>query len=366
MKSKACIKSVWVIIVLFLISCGKSMERQEQLFIKELNELLEWPKDGTYSNEVMQSVFDFIKENPKSIEYNFKEETPNIRIVTSDDGNVRAYNLELYGFEGNPSLGFECRTLLQYKSGESICYKEVEEFNGYITGIRHIDSNKYYLLEDYQGSIHQGVFENYNLYVYKIENGKLHKVKKAFISPNGVSDQIELSWDDWGGHLELEYEDSLFVYNKYDKELYVIKGMPLAGKALKYRQYNWSGQYFELRGYDEPLEFENDKYYIRIEQQGENFWSYKCWNGGKNSDAPNLTINYGIKQYWLEGSGLIAHDEWVTDDESSPLGEKYTFLNNGYRYEFYHGWKHGEQLELLYVYDPNEEMIYCGDFTPVM
>ena len=368
MKGILNIKYFWLFIALLLVSCGRNPKKQEQFFYQELNSMLIWPQEGNYSDEIMKSVFEFIKSNPQSIEYEFEEELSHIRISTSEDGNVRAYNLERSGFEGNPSLGFECKTLLQYRSGESVFYDEYEKFNGYVTHIRHIDSNKYYLFEDYQGCICQGEHDFYSLSVYEIENNELYKLTGSFVNRNNVSDNLEFSWDDWGGHLELDYEleDSLFIYNKFNKELYVIKGMPLAGKALKYRQYNWNGQHFEIKKYEEPLEFENDKYYIRIEQQSENFWTYKCWNGGKKSGAPDLTINYGTKQYWLEVNGLISHDEWVTDDESSPLGEKYTFLNNGYRYEFSYGWSHGEQLELLYVYDPEEEMIYSGDFTPIM
>lgn len=49
----------------------------------------------------------------------------------------------------------------------------------------------------------------------------------------------------------------------------------------------------------------------------------------------------------------------------SPLGEKYTFFNKGYRYEYYHGWSRGGQLEVLYVYDADETLVYSGFFEPV-
>ena len=164
--------------------------------------------------------------------------------------------------------------------------------------------------------------------------------------------------------MDYEKADSAFIYNRYRKELFVIKGMPIAGKKLKYRQYNWNGEKFEIRKYDEPKEFENPNYFIRIEQPSENSWIYKCWNGGAKKGEPDLVIGSGTKQYWLYDNSLINYDEWWSDDESTPLGEKYTFINNGYRYEFYHGWSRDEQLELLYVYDPEENMIYYGDFSP--
>ena len=367
MKAQNYIKFFWLFIVLFLASCRPNINRQEQSFIQELNDMLDWPEGGTYSDEVMQSVFDFIKANPQSLEYVFEEEFPHIRIAISNDGNVRAYSLERYGFVGNPSLGFECKTMLQYRSGETVFCDEVEDFNGYISQILHVDSNKFYLLEDYQGSIHQGTYENFTFYVYKIENNKLSKVKGAFLSREGVSDNIALSWDDLGGQFAVDEdkEYSAFIYNKFRKELYVLKGIPLAGESLKYLQYCWNKWRFELKKDDEPAEYRNDKYFIRIEQQGEDFWTYKCWNGGQKQGKPDLVIEKGTKEYWLYDNTLISHDEWWTDDESSPLGEKYTFFNNGYRYEYYHGWSRGEQLEELFVYDADETLVYSGDFEPV-
>lgn len=362
------IKFVSLFIALSFVSCELRLKQQEQSFMQELNQMLAWPDNGTYSDAIMDNVFELIKKNPQSLDYDFGGETSHMRIATSDDGNVRAYSLERCGFAGNPSSGgFDCKIMLQYKAGEMVFCNEVENFYGYITHIHNIDSNTFYLLEDFQVSIQQGLYESYNFYVYKIENNKLHKVKEAFVNKEDVADKLEFSWNDCGGYLlsNPENEGAAFIYNKFNKELYVAKGMPLAGQPLKYRQYNWNEQHFELKKYDEPIEFKNSKYFIRIEQQCENFWTYKCWNGSEKQGEPDLIIKSGSKQYWLEDGPLISYDEWGTDDESSPLGEKYTFFNNGYRYEYYHGWSKGRMFEDLYVYDSNETMIYSGYFIPV-
>ena len=129
---------IWLFVTLSFVSCGQNNNQQEQSFVQELNKMLAWPEDGMYSDEVMDSVFDFIIRNPQSLEYEFKEEIPHVKIATSDDGNMRAYSLERYGFGGNPSWGFSGRTLLQYRSRESIFYQEVKSFNGFITHIYHI------------------------------------------------------------------------------------------------------------------------------------------------------------------------------------------------------------------------------------
>ncbi len=370
MKADNYIIIVWLFITSFLISCEGNKNLQEQSYVQELNKILEWPpEDGFYSDEVMQSVFDYIRNNPQSLEYEFKDEPQCMRIATSDDGMVRAYSLERSGFGGNPSLGFDCKTMIQYRSGDDVFCKVFDDFNGYITSISQIDSNKYYLLETFQGCIAQGTFETYNFYVYKVENNKLVKVKECFVNRNANSDNLELSLDDYGGRLiyndMLAIEDSEFIFNKFKKELYVLKDLPKIGESLKYRQYCWNGQRFELKEYDEPKEYRNDEYFIRIEQQSENFWTYKCWNGGEKHGEPDLMIKHGIKQYWLYDNSLISYDEWWTDDASSPNGEKYTFFNNGYRYEYYDGWSNGMQHEELFLYNPQDNLIYSGTFTPV-
>ena len=360
-------KYIWLLVTLFLISCGQNTSLREHIFIEELNQKLEWPEGGSYSDELMNSVFDFITRNPNSLDYKFNEATPHVKIATSNDGNVRAYSLEKYGFEGNPSLGFSCRTLLQYRSRESVFYQEVKNFNGFITHIHHIDSNKFYLLKEWQGRINQGTYEHNTLHVYEIDNNKLHKVQGAFVNKKNVSNQLEFSWNDFGGYVVIDddKEDSLVVYSISKKELYVIKGAPLMNKALKYRQYHWTGRCFEPNKYDEPVEYSNEKFFIRIEQNSENSWTYKCWNGDTKNGEPDLVITSGTKQYWTYSNNYISYDEWATDDDSSPLGEIYTFFNNGYRYEYSHGWMRGESIDELYVYDPNEMIIYYGEFTPI-
>lgn len=178
---------IWLFVTLSFISCGQNNNQREQTFVQELNKMLAWPEAGVYSDEVMDSVFDFIIRNPQSLEYEFKEDIPYVKIVTSGDGNMRAYSLERNGFGGNPSLGFSCRTLLQYRSRESVFCQEAKDFNGFITHIHHIDSNKFYLLKDWQGCISQGVHEHNTLYVYEIDNNTLHKVQGAFVNKENVS-----------------------------------------------------------------------------------------------------------------------------------------------------------------------------------
>lgn len=364
MKALKNIKPLWLFIAWLLISCGQNKNQQEQTFVQEVNHMLEWPEDGFYSDEIMRPVFDYIRNNPQSLEFEFKENPQCMRIATSDDGRVRAYCLERNGFEGHSSSEYDCKTMIQFRSSEDVFCKVIDDFDGYIISISHIDLNKYYLLKSFQRCETQGTIETYNLYVYKVENNELHKVKGCFANRDETSENLEFSWKDFGGPSELDMEDYAFVYNKFNKELFALKGLPKIGELFKYRQYRWNKQRFEYRKYDEPKEFYNKEYYIRIEQQSDSTWTYKCWNGGEKHGEPNLVIKNGTKQFWLCDDSIISYDEWWTDDESSPNGEKYTFLNNGYRYVFFDGWSHGRQMEDLIVYDNEEEEIYSGIFWP--
>ena len=375
-------------VTLFFVSCGKNKNQQEQnfvheankmhagdeeqmcsnevidsVFVYELNEMLNTgAENGMQFDEVIDPVFDLIKRIPQSLEYEFEfeEEIPYVNIVTSNDGNIRAYNIDRCGFGGNPSRGFDCRTMLQYRLGDSVFCKEIDFSNGIIQNIWHVDSNKYYLLEYWQGYMHQGVRETHTLYLCKIENDKHYKVRGAFSNGNNVSDHIKLYWDDWGGEFFIDYEkeNSVFVYNSLKKELYVLKGMPVKGTVLKYRPYCWNKQCFELKKCHKTIEYCDDNYFVQIEQQDENFWTYRCWNNGQKHGEPSLIINHGIKQCWTNNQTLISFDELSAYDESSLQGEKYTFFNDGYRYEYERHWDDDRLFHALHVYSPNEELIY--------
>ena len=53
---------IWLFVTLSFVSCGQNNNQQEQTFVQELNKMLEWPEGGMYSDEVMDSVFNFLIE----------------------------------------------------------------------------------------------------------------------------------------------------------------------------------------------------------------------------------------------------------------------------------------------------------------
>ena len=132
----------------------------------------------------------------------------------------------------------------------------------------------------------------------------------------------------------------------------------------RYRRFGWQNGVFKNVTLMEPFEVKNDKYYIRIEQNRDGSCIYRCWNGGVKQGKPDLTIRNGLRQLWSE-EGLVDYDKWISLDEYTPLGEKYTFKNKGYEYVYLSGWSKGRTYEDLKVYSPAGEMIYSGSFIPV-
>lgn len=113
-----------------------------------------------------------------------------------------------------------------------------------------------------------------------------------------------------------------------------------------------------------PYEVRNEDLYIRIEQNKDGTCKYNCWNGGVKSGIPNLMIRNGHREIWHE-IGFLDYNKWISFDESSPLGERYTFTNNGYNYLYETGWRKGETLERLIVYAPNGDVVYSNDLDTV-
>lgn len=128
-----------------------------------------------------------------------------------------------------------------------------------------------------------------------------------------------------------------------------------------YRQYCWNGEKFRDISMMNPYEVKNKDYYIRIEQNKDGSCTYKCWNGGIKSGKPNITIGGGTREFWHE-LGFMDYDRWILMDEYPVLGERFTFTNNGYVYQYMTGWYKGHMYEDLDVYNPSGDLIYSKEF----
>ncbi|MGM9762884.1 MAG: hypothetical protein ACI3ZQ_02545 [Candidatus Cryptobacteroides sp.] len=340
--------------------------------IDKINTLLnrENTIDGVYSDEQFEKVFKLIEDNPKTLDYDFSE-ADNIEVTTSDDGNIRAYILERYGFGGNPSLGFETATLIQYRICGQIHTARFPETNCIITDMTHLSGDKY-LFITFRGSVAQGEHNHNNARVYTIDAGGLTQNTKVFKTDGRLEDEVEVYWETFIEDLDYNAAETVsgkgILFNQADKTLYVsepeIDSDSFVTLTERYRRFGWKNGVFKDVTLMEPFEVKNDKYYIRIEQNRDGSCIYRCWNGGVKQGKPDLTIRNGLRQFCTEES-LVDYDKWISLDESTPLGEKYTFKNKGYEYVYLSGWSKGRTYEDLKVYSPAGEMIYSGSFIPV-
>lgn len=360
---------------LILIGCSKNLSYEDHIS----NILVYEDGMGEYTNEQFEKVFKLIEENPNTIDYEFPE-INGLKIVTSDDENIRAYVVERCGFGGNPVHGFDTSILIQYRSNNEIHYYRIPEDGTIITEIAHLDSLNY-LIISFSGIIAQGEHYNSEASVYQFTDEGPKQVPEIF--ENGVRkvNSIEISWDGIACSSDKmvlskiadeyyydEFMNNGIIYNPLDEILYIPN---MIGTSENYNvldgtvnRYKWNGSKFVDVTIIEPYEIRNEDYYIRIEQMSNGDCVYKCWNGYNKVGKPNLTIHNGKREIWDE-LNYYDYNKWVSFDAYQPLVEVYTFMNNGYTYKYLTGWKRGQSYENLEIYDPKERLIYSGRFEKV-
>ena len=257
-----------------------------------------------------------------------------------------------------------------------------------ITAIENIYSlsNNRYLFIGASGSIHQGVYMYKQANVYEFGKQYVTKLPEVFSVGDEKIDEIEVQYEqelssrDDEIYVLLAYRNDgiiegieeidkiAILYNHLKKELYVADiGEATDGSQVMigtFRHYKWDGNLFHDITLIKPLEFINEDYFIRIEQENDGSCTYMSWNGGKKNGKPNLVIKNGIRRL-INWNYRCPYNEWISDDESTPDAEEFIFLNNGYRYRYITGWLHGDLLEELEVYSPDEDLIYSGNFKLV-
>lgn len=122
----------------FLGNSCRSGQQSETQFVDKAQQLLTLNDEGIIPDTAIDQFFDLIRENPQSLDSQLTDRNHNIEsmeIATSPDGNMRTYSIELYGFGGMPSYGFETRTLLQYRANDSVVCLELDSIQGYVSQI---------------------------------------------------------------------------------------------------------------------------------------------------------------------------------------------------------------------------------------
>lgn len=389
-------KLIVFFLLLFLTSCSSSVRYEAQI-----RKILDYKASrGCFTDKQFNKVFEIIENNPQTFKVDFsdsnesdamlfigphKSRIDNMRFVESDDKQVRAYILERYGFQGNPSFGLDTYTLLQYQIGDNIYTFRMPDTYSSIEKIAKLSDNKYLIIAFY-GCIAQGEHNYHQARVYMIDERGVHMLSKAFEEDRHLVDEIEVYWE---GKIspkddsdlmytecfdEYDYEDELYFglsYNDYDGTLYVANTRISEDDNCKlevldgtFKYYCWDGTRFRDVTIMNPYEVKNKDYYIRIEQNKDGGCVYRCWNGGRKVGKPSLTIRNGHREVWSE-LGFLDYDRWISSDESTILGERYTFVNNGYVYQYMTGLYKGHVYEGLDVYNPNGVLIYSKDFEKV-
>ena len=162
----------WIIVLALLIlfaGCSGSSKYERQL-----NKILDWEaNNGCFTDEQFDKVFKTIEGDPKTLEYDFSD-VIYLKVIETNDGNVRAYILESHGFGGNPSLGFDTRTLIQYRIGNNIYTYRMPDTYSVLEKIAKVDNDQYLFIAFY-GSIAQGEHNNHQARVYRLDESGIYQ-----------------------------------------------------------------------------------------------------------------------------------------------------------------------------------------------
>lgn len=315
----------------------------EKILIEDLQNATTRYSEYYYYNEyddILTNRFkNWILNNPATINYPFNHLTDGgyVRIIMSDDGNLRFYYWIREGVGG--SLGAITDELVQYKDDGKVFSYEIRDNNSEIEGSYHgnlcynaiytvvINQKTYYLVESY--STLRYCFFSSDITAYSIENGKL-KAKEIFKTKKGKTATFDV-------YLEYEGFNTTYVYafegNRifhYDS-LKKIVHVPLIENnefQEQYLLYQLKDRYFEYIGMDgcywfhpsirkfkssEEI-FETKDFLIRIDKMDNCKYRYASWSKSKTmADKPDLIIENG---------------ELYEDTEFY----EYSFTNNEYKY----------------------------------
>ncbi len=322
-------------IIVLCLGCSNSSKYE-----KQFSKILDYEaSNGCFTDEQFDKIFKIIENDTHTFKYDFSyqggsdEEIPligfsqskgdHMRCVNSDDNAVRAYIVERYGFSGNPSVGFDTRTLIQYRVGDNVYTYRMPDTYSVIERISELADNQYIFIAFY-GSIAQGEHNNHQARVYRLDESGVHQLPRVFEKNNHLEDEIVVHWEGKASTEDESDFESTECYDEedYENELYCgivcepHKIYVANTKILKdddfgeyevldgtFKCYCWDGAIFRDVTIMEPYEVKNKDYYIRIEQNKDGSCTYKCWNGGIKSGKPSLTIHGGTRKFWYAMGG---------------------------------------------------------------
>ena len=357
----------FIIALCILGSCNE--KSNEDMFFSELSDIVE---DETcrigQNRKAIDKVLKLIKDNPASLDYQIRPlETDGINreclieIITSDDGNVRVYNVgNTASCSRNPSLSPDVSWIIQYRIDGAVYTDVWYDKHSSVTDIYSVQNSTkiYYLFSDYSDCIREKVFMDERITAYsinpktfKFQEERLFKTTREFL-PN-----INISW------IDCDYAGDKMIYSELHHiycnngelriPLVTINGIMTEGYLL----YLWNGEFFKFIGVDPIAEFKVKDFTIRIEILSDGKYKYSSW--GKNKSTcmtPDLVLYNGEMMCWDE-TGICDCNAVYDNGSSSLLGRRYSFKNNGYLYCFEYGWWKGYFREYFIISKGKEEIL---------
>lgn len=341
--------------------------------------------NNNLSPEKAKDVFNVIKNIPDLFEYEFsineenelnlpplrnlyKTKLNRLGITSSNDGKVKAFVLKSDGFDNLICEANQVYTLIVANVSDSIQTYEFPH-TGVIVEIANIKDDNYIIITQ-DDTIKDG-FRN-NAYVYKINLQGISELSQCFEKNHKYVNNLEVLWNgkspqfyqidekNTDGYSEFELDFGI-LYNDMDQTLYISNVDDDKSLTRTFSRLKWENHYFKDVTLMETFEIRNDEFYISIEQNDDGALTYRSWRGGSKIGFPDLTLINGKREVCGFGNRCI-YDEWICLDASSPLGEIYTFKNEGYTYEYRSGWFRGE-FNNLSIYDSNDNIIYEKGFV---
>lgn len=358
----------------FLGNSCRSGQQSETQFVDKAQQLLTLNDEGIIPDTAIDQFFDWIRENPQSLDSqltNSNHKIESMEIATSPDGNMRTYSIELYGFGGIPSYGFETRTLLQYRANDSIVCLELDSIQGYVYQIIRIEPSKsLYMLADCEEFNTQGTHVYMNLWGLQITDQGTIAPAPIFKKETHLLTNLDWKWDEYGYNDETDQiifsaelsEPYEIAYDTVSNELhlpYIVTHGEYSIATEAHRVYRWNGKYFVDKGVAPLFDLHSDDFHIIIDIQANGNYRYRCWNKGRKiDDKPDLQIENGIRKCWDQDGEVFDYNAFCENFQAKSAGKIYLFYNQGFRYEYHMGDIQGKVVNKLCIYNPQNNLIY--------
>lgn len=224
-------KKIFAFIFLFLFGFffSQNIKDSEKKIIDAYNAISELKKNNENldlfykkSEEFSMLFKSFIKQNPRTIEYQFKELINNniCNISTSEDGKLRIYNWDTQ--TGGTMKNFD--QIIQYKSSDKIYVAYSKNANNnaeFCSKIYSLNINdKMYYFPIYNG-IYSTKDASQSISAYQIENSKLNQKVKLFKSKNKLLSSIFFEFDFFSVVDRPERPLELIKFDKENNTIYI-------------------------------------------------------------------------------------------------------------------------------------------------